>query len=155
MTQKNAKKDLSKAQKVGLGVGLTAAALAAAGTYFLYGSKAAKENRKKVKSWMLKARGEVLEGLEKAQHITKDEYLALVSSIGNAYATVQNATAGEVKDFKKDMVEHWQQIEKSAAVNKLKRSAGKAAKTVKKAVAKAPAKAAKKAVKKAAKKATS
>ena len=60
------KENHSPAEKVGLGIGLTAAAVAAAGAYFLYGSKDANKNRKTVKSWMLKAKAEVLEQLEKA-----------------------------------------------------------------------------------------
>ncbi len=38
---------------VGLGIGLTAAIAAAAGTFFLYGIKNAAKNRKAVKSWTL------------------------------------------------------------------------------------------------------
>ena len=64
-TKKNAKAATKK--NVGIGVGLTAAAVAAAGAYFLYGSKNAAQNRTKVKSWMLKAKAEVLEKLEQAE----------------------------------------------------------------------------------------
>ena len=35
----NKKSDISNAQKLGIGVGLTTAAVAAVGAYFLYGSK--------------------------------------------------------------------------------------------------------------------
>lgn len=147
MAKKNSQKELSGVQKIGIGVGLTAAAVTAAGAYFLYGSKDATKNRKKVKSWMLKAKADVLEALEKAEHITEEEYRALVDVVGGAYSTVQNATAGEIKDFKKEMKEHWQQIEKNGAVKKVMTAA-------KKATAKAPQKSAKKpAAKKPAKKA--
>ena len=84
MAQKKSTNDLSKAQKVGIGFGLTAAAVTAAGAYFLYGSKKATQNRKKVKGWMLKAKGEVLETLEKAESITEDEYKALVETLGRS-----------------------------------------------------------------------
>ena len=70
MAQK--KSDISNAQKLGIGVGLTAAAVAAAGAYFLYGSKGAAKNRKVVKSWAIKAKGEVLEAIEKAEDSTQD-----------------------------------------------------------------------------------
>ena len=52
---------MTNAQKLGIGVGLTTAAVAAAGAYFLYGTEDAPENRKKVKSGILKAKAEVLE----------------------------------------------------------------------------------------------
>jgi len=101
MAQKKSTNDLSKAQKVGIGFGLTAAAVTAAGAYFLYGSKKATQNRKKVKGWMLKAKGEVLETLEKAESITEDEYKALVETASKAYGTVKSATAGEVRISKR------------------------------------------------------
>lgn len=148
MAQKKSPKELSTAQKVGLGVGLTAAAVTAAGAFFLYGSKQASANRKKVKGWMLKAKGEVLEALEKAEHITEEEYKELIKTVSGAYSTAQNATKGEIKDFAKEMTDHWKQIEKNGAVKKVKaavtgkapakKAAAKAA--PKKAVAKVPAK---------------
>lgn len=157
MAQKKSTNELSKAQKVGIGFGLTAAAVTAAGAYFLYGSKQATQNRKKVKGWMLKAKGEVLETLEKAESITEDEYKALVATASKAYGTVKSATAGEVKDFQKEMQEHWVKLQSNKALKKLvapkapaakKAAGGKAA--PKKSVAKAAPKAApKKAVAKA------
>ncbi len=131
------KKSLSGAQKVGVGVGLTAAAVAAAGAYFLYGSKDAEKNRKKVKSWALKAKADVLEALEKAEHITKEEYDALVEVVGGTYSKVKDATSGEIKDFKKEMHDHWKHIEKSGAVQKAVSAVTKVVKTApKKAAAK-------------------
>jgi hypothetical protein len=58
---------LSDGQKIGIGVGVTAGMLAAVGGYFLYGAKDAKKNRKTVNSWMLRAKAEVLEGIENAR----------------------------------------------------------------------------------------
>ena len=119
MSQKKTKGGMNTAQKVGIGFGLTAAAVTAAGAYFLYGSKQSVQNRKKIKGWMLKAKGEVLEALEKAESITEEEYKALVETASGAYSTMKNATAGEVKDFKKEMDEHWVKLKKNSAVKKL------------------------------------
>ncbi len=143
MAQKKSTNDLSKAQKVGIGFGLTAAAVTAAGAYFLYGSKKATQNRKKVKGWMLKAKGEVLETLEKAESITEDEYKALVETASKAYGTVKSATAGEVKDFQKEMQEHWAKLQSNKALKKLvapKAPAAKKAPTAKAAPKKVVAK---------------
>lgn len=149
-TKSTAHTDLSKAQKVGLGVGLTAAAVAAAGAYFLYGSKSATQNRKKVKGWMLKAKGEVLEGLEKAKAITEDEYRALVETASAAYGTVKSATAGEVKDFKREMQNHWMDLQKNKAVKKIMNGATQKNEVAKKATKKVVAQAKKKVAKKSA-----
>ena len=140
MAQKKSNDGMTNAQKAGIGFGLTAAAVTAAGAYFLYGSKHATQNRKKVKGWVLKAKGEVLEALEKAEQITEAEYKELVDTASKAYGTVKNATAGEVKDFKKEMEDHWKKLEKSKAVKKVVSNVIKAA--GKAPAKKAPAKAA-------------
>ena len=60
-----------------------------------------------------------LEKLEKAEAITEDEYKALVDTASKAYGTVKNATAGEVKDFQKEMQQHWVALQNSKALKKL------------------------------------
>ena len=136
--QNSEKGDATTATKVGIGIGLTAAAVAAAGAYFLLGSKHAAQNRKKIKGWTLKAKGEVLEAFEKAEQISAAEYLALVEAASSAYGTVERATKGELKDFKSEMLEHWQKLQK----NKLVKKVGEIAKSAPKklVVKKAPAK---------------
>ena len=115
-TKKKTKKGLTAAQKVGIGVGLTAATVTAVGGYFLYGSKNAKKNRKTVKSWMLKAKAEVLEGLEKAKKLSEDEYQELVDRVVKRYA--KSATAKEAKEYAQELKKHWKEIEKMADVKK-------------------------------------
>jgi hypothetical protein len=134
--KQGSKKGLSTAEMTGIGVGITAAAAAAAGAYFLYGSKHAKQNRKMVKSWMLKAKAEALEALEKAESMTQEEYDALIDQIGAAYATVKSASKADIATFRAEMKAHWKDI-------------AKAGKPAKKAAKKVSKKAAKKAAKKA------
>ena len=105
--------DISNAQKLGIGVGLTAAAVAAAGAYFLYGSKSAPKNRRQVRSWALKAKGEVLAALEKADKMTAGEFDNLVSGVMDAYAKVEKVSKAELSDFKKEMGENWSGLVKS------------------------------------------
>lgn len=153
---KKKKEELSPVEKLEIGVGLTAAAVTAAGAYFLYGSKNAAKNRKTVKSWALKAKAEVLESLEDAKEMTEDEYHDVINAVAGTYEGLKNATKGDIREFKSEMKEHWQAIEKVAKPKKkmAKKATKKTAKKVaKKAVKKAPKKAAKKATKKVAKKA--
>jgi hypothetical protein len=119
-----------KNHTVAAGVGLGAAAVAAAGAFFLYGSKNAAKNRKQVKSWALKAKAEVLEKLEDASEMTHKEYDDLIKSVAGAYAGAKNASKKDLVDFSKEMKDHWKQIEKAAAP--LKKTAKTASKTVKK-----------------------
>jgi len=134
--KKVAPSKITKNQAVGLGIGITAAAVAAAGAYFLYGSKSAAKNRKTVKSWTLKAKAEVLEKIEQAKDMTQAEYLALIDGVAAAYKDVKSASKTDVATFKKEMKEHWVGIAKSVAVPKKKAAVKKA---VNKAVAKAVA----------------
>jgi hypothetical protein len=168
-TKKKTSPSLSTEQKLGIGVGLTTAVVAAAGAYFLYGSKDADKNRAKVKSWVLKAKGEVLEALEKAERMTEDEFKQLVDTVAAGYDKAQTLSKKEIKDFKKEMLDNWQELaaagataitranlhmptkKKVATKKAVKKTAKKAAKKTAKKVAK---KTTKKAVKKTAKKTT-
>ena len=144
--KKTASKGLSTVEKVGIGVGITAAAAAAAGAYFLYGSKDAKKNRATVKSWMLKAKAEVLEVLEDVENMSKEEYENVVENVAATYATVKQVSKKDLTAFRKEMKEYWPKIEKEGKASK------KAVKKAVKKVAKKAKKAAKKTTKKASKK---
>lgn len=150
--KKSTKKELSTSQQVGIGVGLTAAAVAAAGAYFLYGSDNAEKNRKTVKSWMLKAKADVLEHLEDAKKMSREEFEALVAGAASTYAKTKKATKKDIASFATEMMEHWDQLEKTVVKKKAapKKSATKKAPAKKAAPKKKPA--AKKPAKKAAKK---
>lgn len=115
---------------VATGIGLGAAAVAAAGAFFLYGSKNAAKNRKQVKSWALKAKAEVLEKLEDASEMTHKEYDDLIKSVAQAYAGAKNASKKDLVEFSKEMKDHWNAIEKAAAP--LKKTTKATAKVVKK-----------------------
>lgn len=156
-TKKNKKQETSNEQKWGIGIGVTTAVAAMAGAYFLYGSKDAERNRKKVKSWMLKAKAEVLEGIERAQDMTKEEYEELVNTIGAAYADLQDASKKDIREFKDEMKSHWENIAKHAkqaprkvtkAADKTKKQATKTAKKAAKKVTKTASKAKKEVAKK-------
>lgn len=121
-------------QAAAVGFGLTAAAAAIAGAYFLYGSKNAAKNRKVVKGWMLKAKGEVLSAVEKAQTMTKEEYEELVTKIGKGYLAAKEMTESDLAAFTKEMHTHWKDLAKAAQPKK--KAVKKAVKTVEKAVTK-------------------
>jgi hypothetical protein len=120
----------TNAQKIGVGVGLSAVAAAAVGAYFLYGSKSAPKNRKAVKSWALKAQADVLEKIENAQEMSQKEYEEIVKAVSGAYAGAKNASKKDLLEFTSEMKDHWKSIEKAAAP--MKKSTKVAVKTVKK-----------------------
>jgi hypothetical protein len=118
----------SKAVVAGI-MGLTAAAI---GAYYLYGHKDAEKNRAKVKGWMLKAKGEVLDELEKVQDVTESVYMAAVDAVAKRYNELKNIDAADLEIFIKEMKNHWQGIKKTMS--------SKPAKQVKRVVKPAPKK---------------
>lgn len=123
--------------KVAVGVGLAAAAAAAAaGAYWFYGSKDAKAHRKQAKSWMLKARAEVMERVENLEDINKEAYLAIVQEVLSRYTNAKGVTAAELAAVTKDLKGTWSHMH-AAYKNANSGTAKKAKKAVKKAVTKA------------------
>lgn len=90
--------------------GLTAAAV---GAYYLYGHKDAVKNRAKVKGWMLKAKGEVLEELEKAKDVTESAYMGAVDGVIKKYNQLKSIDPAELADFMDEMKAHWHGIQKT------------------------------------------
>jgi len=81
---------------VAIGAGVAAIAALAAAGYFLYGSKDGARNRKKVRGWMLKAKGEVLEGVEKMKDVTEEQYAMIVDKVASKYKAIKNIDPAEV-----------------------------------------------------------
>jgi hypothetical protein len=95
-----------------MGVGLAAVAAAIAGAYFLYGGKDAAKNRRKVKSWMFKAKGEILEKIENASDLTKESYEKIVDEVSNKYRALKNIQQNELSGFVDEVKSHWKNIAK-------------------------------------------
>lgn len=124
---------------VALGAAAAAAAVAAAGAYWFYGAKDAAKHRKTARSWMLKARAEVMEGvenvIEKLGDIDKETYMKIVDGVVKRYAGVAGVTAAEMAQMTKDLKAAWahmQSARKSATRPAVKKAAKKAAKAAKK-----------------------
>ncbi len=113
--------------------GITAAAI---GGYYLYGHKDAEKNRAKVKGWMLKAKGEVLEELEKGKEVTEAAYMSAVDTVAKKYNELKKIDVDELEAFIHEMKEHWMGIKKTLETKgktAVKKTAKKATKAAKKA----------------------
>ena len=106
---------VSTGAKVGVGASLTAAAVAAAGAYFLYGSKDATKNRKKVVGWVDSAKKEVMKGLEKAKTMSEEEYKDLIEQVSQAHGELSKISKADLVKFQKEMKAGWKVIAKNAA----------------------------------------
>ena len=116
---------------VAIGVGLAALAAAAAGTYFLYGSKNAGKNRKQVKAWTLKAKGEVLERLENLKSVDEEIYRKIVKEVAARYQALKNLDTKDVLAFAAELNSHWKEIAKKVEAS-ARTAAGKTSKKVSK-----------------------
>ncbi|GIW69152.1 hypothetical protein D6792_02430 [Candidatus Parcubacteria bacterium] len=120
---------MSAAKQGGIVAGLSAmAAVGAAAAYFLYGSKHAKKNRAKVRGWMVKAKGEVIEKLEKAKEVNKEVVSAIVDQVLARYAKVKDIGEEEARRLAEELKRQWQAAERDLA-----RVAQKGKKAVKRA----------------------
>lgn len=105
-----------------------AAAAAAVGAYWFYGTKNAKAHRKTARSWMLKARGDVLAAVEtavkKAGEIDKATYMKIVDGVLKRYSKSAGVTAAEMRQVTSDMKAAWQHMQKihKRGVKKTKKS---------------------------------
>ncbi|MCX6703197.1 MAG: hypothetical protein NTV02_00700 [Candidatus Zambryskibacteria bacterium] len=97
---------------VATAVGLGALAALSAGAYFLYGTKEGAKKRVKIKGWMLKAKGEVLEKMEALKDVNEEAYNKVVSTVMNKYEGLKNIDQSEVASLVTDLKKHWKNIKK-------------------------------------------
>jgi hypothetical protein len=136
-----ANKNNTTATTVGIGAAAVAAAAAAAGAYWLYGAKHSAQHRRMAKSWMLKARAEVLDAVEKLQEIDKESYMSVVEGVIKNYSKKAGTTPAELSQMMRDLKGAWvhiQQAQKSGkkGAKTAKRAGKKAVRKAKKAVSK-------------------
>ncbi|MBU2573504.1 MAG: hypothetical protein KKH28_05450 [Elusimicrobia bacterium] len=93
------------------GIGLGVAALAAVAAYFLTGRQGVK-NRERVKGWMLKLKGEVLDKLEDMKHVNEETYCKLVDGITGRYQRIKKVSRPELKKINTDLKKAWGNISK-------------------------------------------
>lgn len=97
---------------IGIGAGLAAAAIGAAvGSYLLTGSRAAKTKRV-LKGWMLKAKGEILEQLEKAGDVGEEMYYQTVDQVAAKYSKMAGVAQDEVDDMAAELKKQWKLVAK-------------------------------------------
>ncbi len=95
-----------------VGAGVAAVVATVAGAYFLYGSKDAKKHRKMVRSWSLKAKGEILEQLENLSEVNEEVYHKIVKEVTDKYQSLKNVDKADVMAFVDELKKHWKGIEK-------------------------------------------
>ncbi len=118
MPKKKVAEKKSVAKKVGKDVAIVGLVAAAAAVgYFLYGPKGEK-NRKKLKGWMLKMKGEVLEKVEALKEVNKETYEKVVDQVSEKYKKLKDISEEEVEAISKRLKGHWSSIQKEKGPKK-------------------------------------
>ena len=116
------KKGVSAKQVIGIGAGIAALTAAA---YVLFGPEG-KKNRKAIRSWSVKMKGEIIEKFENAKELTEPVYHQIVDSVQAKYAKLKNVDQVELAETIAQIKKHWNLMKKEAQ--------GKKPKTAKKKV---------------------
>jgi hypothetical protein len=118
MAQQNSRKQTKNTSDMGsmaaMGAGLAALA---AGAYFFFGPDG-KKHQKKMKGWMVRMKGEVLEKLENAQEVTQPIYNDIVDTVAKAQAVAGNIPKAEVLALAEDLKRQWKVITRSSSPKK-------------------------------------
>lgn len=130
MSTKKKTKSLSHLGRNFLASGLVAAATAS--VYLLYGSKNAEKNRKKIKGWMVKMKGEIIEAVEKVKEVDEEMYKKIVDNVSKKYKKLKNINDKELNSLSADLKKHWNNIKKEIKKDEPKKRVIKKVKTSKK-----------------------
>jgi hypothetical protein len=108
MTNKNTntKKNGGMGKAIAIGAGVAAATAAA---YIMWGPNA-KSNRKAVKGWAVKMKGEMIEKLENAKELTQDTYEGVIDDVKEKYSKFKNIERSELDAIARDVKKHWKAI---------------------------------------------
>jgi len=104
------KKGMSTGAIVGVGAGVAALSAAA---YLLFGPDG-KKNRKVIRSWAVKMKGDIIEKFEEAKEITEPVYHKIVNDAKAKYAEMPNVDKKELEDLVIDISKHWKTMMKDA-----------------------------------------
>lgn len=111
---KKQKQGISAKQVIGVGVGVAALSAAA---YLLFGPNG-KNNRKVIKGWAVKMKGEIIEKFEEAKELTEPVYNEIIDRVQAKYAKLQNIDKKELEATVAEIKKNWKALKKSSMPKK-------------------------------------
>lgn len=115
MTKQPVKKVRAKKGVVARGArNLVAAGLLAAaiGGVYLLNKKKVKKAVKSTGAWILRAKADVMEEVEKIPEISKEAYEEIVNTVMKHYGKMKQASKSELAGLKKDLESQWKNVVK-------------------------------------------
>lgn len=111
----------NKAGKIITGAGITAAiAAAAAGAYFLYGTKEGKKQRKKLESWGMKMKKETVAQMKKLKKVNEKEYHKVVDTVTKRFKNLKDVDPQELAQMARELKAYWKNIKREFQSDKRK-----------------------------------
>lgn len=98
--------------KMAIGAGI-AALTAAAVAYFLVGPHG-KKNRKILKGWMIKMKGEIVEKLENVKEITEPVFNRVVDEVAKKYQKLKNISPADLEEAIHQIKGQWKSLAKES-----------------------------------------
>ena len=117
MAKKQKKGAIAK-QVIGVGVGVAALSAAA---YLLFGPNG-KKNRKIIRGWAVKMKGEIIEKFEEVKELTEPIYNEIIDEVQKKYAGFKNIDKKELQEIIAEMRKDWISIKKTANPKKAKKA---------------------------------
>lgn len=108
MNQETEEENNNKRSKLPLAGLLGAAAI---GAVYLYG-KNKKRVQRKLRGWMLKVKGEVMEQVSEAEELTREEYESIVDTAVDKYKAKKEQAAEEFEQTRRRLKSQWKEIHK-------------------------------------------
>lgn len=106
------KKKTSVSTKASSALGWGVAAGLVSASYYLYGTDAGVRKRRDLKGWAIKAKGEVIDKIEKLTKIDEKTYKKLIEDVLAKYKKLKSVDPKEVYALGEDLKKHWKKIEK-------------------------------------------
>lgn len=112
--QEVVKKGGSKKVAIGAGIAaLTAAAIA----YLLVGPQG-KKNRKILRGWVIKMKGDIVEKLENVKDITEPVFNRIVDEVAGKYQKIKNISPADLEEAVKEIKRQWKILAKESKSNR-------------------------------------
>lgn len=118
MDKKNKKNELNVGKVVGIGAGV---AVLSAAAYVLFGPNG-KKNRKIIRGWSIKMKGEIIEKFEKAKELTEPVYNEIIDKAQAKYAKLKDVDQTELMSVVNEIKKHWKTMQKENSGKKIKKT---------------------------------